>query len=187
MKLTTWNKGSQCSRWHNNPSVEGQKTCANHKHDPCCNNNKHSKGGGETEKQNPDIGFQYSKSMKGIHTADHYSVITQLWGKLSNSWMYLLNCCSFQCIFVFKTLKTNQKVKYNNFLHEVARSWISEVQNPNEFSFNELQWPEKQPPPLGPKRARPLSPDTLQGFQQSQIGQNCCWWRGQEELSCKRL
>jgi hypothetical protein len=31
--------------------------------------------------------------------------------------------------FVYRTLNTNKKVKYKNFLQEVGRSWISEVQN----------------------------------------------------------
>jgi hypothetical protein len=30
---------------------------------------------------------------------------------------------------VYRTLNTNKKVKYRNFLHKVGRSWISEVQN----------------------------------------------------------
>jgi len=80
---------------------------------------------------------------------------------------------------VFKTLKTNQKVKYNNFLHEVARSWI--------FSFNELQWPEKQPTPLGPKHATP-SPDRLyRDFSNHKWDKIVAGEEGQEELSCKRL
>jgi len=37
--------------------------------------------------------------------------------------------CTLQCCFVYRTLSTNKKVKYKNFLHEVGRSWVSEVQN----------------------------------------------------------
>jgi len=99
--------------------------------------------------------------------------------------MHLLNCRSFHCIFVFKTLKTNQKVKYNNSVHEVARSWISKVQNPNVSSSDKLQWPEKPLAPGGPKHAPPQADST--GISQTQMGQNCCWWSGQEELSCKKL
>jgi hypothetical protein len=32
-------------------------------------------------------------------------------------------------LFVYRTINTNKKVKYKNFLHEVGKSWISEVQN----------------------------------------------------------
>jgi hypothetical protein len=39
---------------------------------------------------------------------------------------------------------------YKNFLQEV-----SEVQNPNESSSDELQLPEKQSTPRGPKEASP--------------------------------
>ena len=43
--------------------------------------------------------------------------------------LYLLNCALFNAFFVYRALNTNKKVKYKNFLHEVGRSWISEVQN----------------------------------------------------------
>jgi hypothetical protein len=83
------------------------------------------------------------------------------------------------------TLNTNKKMKYKNFLHEVARSCTSEVQNPINSSSNELHWPEKQPTPRGPKQEPPKQ--TLRGFQQTQTGQNVCWWKGQEEVSCKTV
>jgi hypothetical protein len=60
--------------------------------------------------------------------------------------------CTLQCIFVHKT---QTKSMYKNFLHEVARSWIAEVQNPNRSSSDELQWPEKQPTVRGPNRHQP--------------------------------
>ena len=37
--------------------------------------------------------------------------------------------CALQCFFCVQGTKYKQKVKYKNFLHEVGRSWISEVQN----------------------------------------------------------
>jgi hypothetical protein len=49
----------------------------------------------------------------------------------------------FNAFFVYRTLNTNKKVK-NNFLHEVGRSWISEVQNRSASSSDDLQLPEKQ-------------------------------------------
>ena len=48
---TNYLKKGQHSGLHNIPGVEGQKTCANHKHDPCCNNNKHCK---ERQKNGPE-------------------------------------------------------------------------------------------------------------------------------------
>ena len=44
----------------------------------------------------------------------------------------------------FLCTKHKQKWTYENFLHEVGRSWISEVQYPIESSSDELKWPEKQ-------------------------------------------
>jgi len=52
---------------------------------------------------------------------------------------------------VYTTLKTNKKVKYTNFLHELGRSWISEIQNRSESSSEVLQLPEKQTTARGPK------------------------------------
>jgi len=56
--------------------------------------------------------------------------------------IYLLNGVLFNAFFVYGTLNTNN-VKYKNFLHEVGRSRISEVQNRSESSSNDLQLPEK--------------------------------------------
>jgi len=55
--------------------------------------------------------------------------------------LYPLNCVLFNAFFVCRTVNTN-KVKYKNFLHEVQRSWISEVQNRSESSSDDLQLPE---------------------------------------------
>jgi len=56
--------------------------------------------------------------------------------------LYLLNFVLFSAFFVYRTLNTN-KVKYKNFLHEVGRSWISEIQNSSESSSDDLHFPEK--------------------------------------------
>ena len=56
---------------------------------------------------------------------------------------------------MYRTLNTNKKVKYKNFLHEVGRSWISEVQNQSEPNSDDLQLPEKQTTPSGPKQDPP--------------------------------
>jgi len=69
--------------------------------------------------------------------------------------LYLLNCALFNAIFVYRTLNTNKKVKYKNFLHQVGRSWISEVQNQSESNSDDLQLSEKQTTPRGPKQDPP--------------------------------
>jgi len=61
--------------------------------------------------------------------------------------LYLLNCALFNAYLVYKTLYTNKKVKYKNFLHQGGRSWISE-----ESNSDDLQLPEKQTTPRWPKQ-----------------------------------
>jgi hypothetical protein len=56
---------------------------------------------------------------------------------------------------VYRTLNTKKNVYYKNFVHEVGRSWISEVQNRSESKSNDLQLPEKQTTPRGPKQDPP--------------------------------
>jgi hypothetical protein len=63
--------------------------------------------------------------------------------------LYLINCALFNAFCVYRTL-TNKKVRYKNFLLEVARFWISEVQITKSNS-DDLQMPEKQTSPTGPK------------------------------------
>ena len=62
--------------------------------------------------------------------------------------LYLPNCALFNAFCVYRTLK--QK-RYKNFLHEVTRSWISEVQITAKSNSDDLQMPEKQTTPRGPK------------------------------------
>ena len=69
--------------------------------------------------------------------------------------LYLLNCAFFNAFFAYGTLNTNKKVKYKNSLHEVGRSWISKVQNLSESNSDDLQLPEKQITPRGPKQDSP--------------------------------
>ena len=54
-----------------------------------------------------------------------------------------------------RTLNTNKKVKYKNFLLEAGRSWITEVQNRSESNSDDFQLPEKQTTPRGPKQDLP--------------------------------
>ena len=71
--------------------------------------------------------------MKGTERADqylsYYSVLrkTVKWSK--KMVLYLLNCALFNTFFVYRTLNTNKKVKYKNFLYKVRRSWKSDIQN----------------------------------------------------------
>jgi len=69
--------------------------------------------------------------------------------------LYLLKCAFFNAFFVYRTINTNKKVKYKNFLHEVGRLWISEIQNRSEPSSDELQLPERQTAPRGPEQDLP--------------------------------
>jgi hypothetical protein len=59
--------------------------------------------------------------------------------------------CTALCISCVENTKHKQKIKFKSFLHWVERSCISEVQNTTEPSSDELQWPERQPAPRGPK------------------------------------
>ena len=68
--------------------------------------------------------------------------------------------CTHRCIFCIQDTKYKQKLKYKNFLQEVGRSWISEVQNRSESSSDELQLPEKPTTSKGPKQDLP---DRLSG------------------------
>ena len=97
--------------------------------------------------------------MKGIDRADQYlnynSFLrtTVKWSK--KVVLYLLNCALFNAFFVCRTLNTNKKVKYKKFLHKVGRFLISEVQNRNESSSDDLQLPENKTTPRGPKQDPP--------------------------------
>jgi len=111
------------------------------------------------EIKKPYAVVQYNKFMKGVDRADQYlsncSVLrkTVKWSK--KVVLYLLNCALFNAFCVYRTLNTNKKVKYKNFLHEVGRSWISEVLDRGESDSDDLQLPEKQTTPRGPKQDPP--------------------------------
>ena len=106
----------------------------------------------------PYVVGQYNKFIKGIDRADQYlsfySVLrkTVKWSK--KVVLYLLNC-ALNAFFVYRTLNTNKKVKYKNFLHEVGMSGVPEVQNQSESNSDELQLPEKQTTPRVPKQDPP--------------------------------
>jgi len=75
---------------------------------------------------------QYNKFIKGVDRADqyltYYSVLKKTVKLSKKVVLYLLNCVLFNAFIVYRTLNTS-KIKYNKFLHETERSWISEVQN----------------------------------------------------------
>jgi len=91
---------------------------------------------------------QYNKFIKGVDRADqylnYYLVLKKTVKWLKKVVLYLLNCVLFSALFVYRMLNTS-KLKYNNFLHELGKSWMSEVQNRSESSSDDLQLPKKGP------------------------------------------
>jgi hypothetical protein len=69
--------------------------------------------------------------------------------------LYLLNCTLISAFFGYRTLNTNKKVSYKNFLHKVGRSWISENQNTTKSNSDNLQVSDKQSTPRRPKQVLP--------------------------------
>jgi hypothetical protein len=102
---------------------------------------------------------QYNKFMKGVDRADQYlsycSVLrkTVKWSEKSGTVSAKL--CSLNAFFVYRTLNTNKKVKYKNFLLEVGRNWLSEAHNRSESSSDDLQLPPKQTTPRGSNQDPP--------------------------------
>jgi len=84
------------------------------------------------EIKKPYAVVQYNEFIKGIDRADqylsYYSVLRKTVKWLKNVVQYLLNCALFNAFFMYRTLNTNKKVNYKNFLHEIGRTWISEIQ-----------------------------------------------------------
>jgi hypothetical protein len=99
--------------------------------------------------------------------------------------LYLLNCALFNAFFVYRIRNTNKKGKYKNFLHEVGRSWITEVQDRSKSKSYNLQLPEKQTTPRGPKQDLPgrLSSD----FRIHKLEKKFWWWGRKKEVSCKTV
>ena len=108
------------------------------------------------EIKKPYAVVQYNKFMKGEDRADqylsYYLVLrrTVKWSK--KVVLYLLNCAIFNAFFVYRTLSTNKKVESKNFVHQVGRSRISEVQNRSESSSDDHRLQEKQTTLRGPKQ-----------------------------------
>jgi len=103
------------------------------------------------EIKKPYAVVQYSKFIKDVDRADqylsYYSVLRKTVRWSEKSGIVYAKLCSLQPIFfLYRTLITNKKAKYKNFLHKVGRSWISEVQNWSESNSDDLQLPEKQTP-----------------------------------------
>ena len=147
-------------RWHNGASVEGDKACAD---DSVICEATIVNTGRKVRKTNMEIKkpyavVQYNKFIKGVDRADpylsYYWVLRKSVKWMKNVVLYLPNCMLFNTFFVYRTLNAN-KVKYKNFLHEVGRSWMPEVQNRSESNSDDLQLPEKQTSPRGPKKDLP--------------------------------
>ena len=89
---------------------------------------------------------QYNKFMKGrpvpqlLLNSEEKCTMVKKDGTVS------AKLCTLQCI-----LCVQDTHKQKSFLHEVARSWISEVQTTAKSNSDDLQMPEKQTTPRGPK------------------------------------
>jgi hypothetical protein len=135
--------------------VEGQEICAHDKYYPRCTivNTGRKDRKTKMEIKKPYAIVQYNKFMNGVDRADqylsYYSILRKSVKWLKNVVLYLLNCALFNAFCVYRTLK--QKVRYKNFLHEVERSCISEVQITAKSNSDDLRTPKKQTTPRGPK------------------------------------
>ena len=162
--------------------------CVSTIHDATIVNTGQKDGKTNMEIKKPYAGVQYNKFMNGMDRADqylsYYSVLRKSvkWSKKSSTVSAKL--CSLQRIFCVQDT-TNKKVKYKNFLHEAGKSWISEVQNRSESTSEDLQLPEKQTTPKGPKQDPPgrLSGD----FRIHKLEKNCWWFGGKKEVPSKTV
>jgi len=126
----------------------------NDKYDQRCNNYEHRK-----QRQKNKHGNKEALCCCPVDRTDWYlscysvQMKTVKWPK--KVVVYLLNCTLFNAFFVYRTVNTNKKVKYKNFLHGLGRCWISEDQNTTKSSSDDLQVSEKQSTPRGPKQDLP--------------------------------
>ena len=81
------------------------------------------------EIKKPYAVVQYNKSMvdRAGQYLSFYSGLRKTVKWSEKTMLYMLNCALINAFFVYRTLNTNKRVQYKNFLHEVGRSWISEV------------------------------------------------------------
>jgi hypothetical protein len=95
------------------------------------------------EVKKPYAVVQYNKFTMGLDRADQYlSFYSPLRKTVKSSKkvvLYVLNCALLNEFFVCRTINTHKKVKYKNFLHEVGRSWISEVQHRCKSNSDDCQ------------------------------------------------
>jgi hypothetical protein len=113
------------------------------------------------EIKKPYAAVQYNKFRKGVDRSDQYLSFYSV-QRNTVQWsikevLYLLKCAHFKAFFVYRTLNTNKKESTKKFVHEVGRSWMSEVQTRSE-SNSGLQLPEKQTTPRGTKKDQPGRP-----------------------------
>ena len=113
------------------------------------------------EIKKPYIVVQYNTFVKDVDGADqylsYYSVLkkTVKWSKKGDTTSAKLRALQriSLCTGHTHTLKPPPKVQ--NFLHKIGRSRISEVQNRSESRSDDLQLPEKETTPKGPKQDLP--------------------------------
>jgi hypothetical protein len=72
---------------------------------------------------------QYNMFMKGVDRADQYLTYYSLPRK-TVKWtekvaLWLINCALFNSLLVYKNLNLGSKLKYKEFLVQVAKVWVS--------------------------------------------------------------
>jgi hypothetical protein len=96
------------------------------------------------EIKKPYAVVHYGKFMRGVDRTDQYlsfyAVLRNTVKMVEKGGTVSAKLCTLQCIIfcVQDTKYTKKKLNYKNFLHEVGRSWISEVQNQSESSSDDL-------------------------------------------------
>uniref|UniRef100_A0A0N5C6W1 DDE_Tnp_1_7 domain-containing protein n=1 Tax=Strongyloides papillosus TaxID=174720 RepID=A0A0N5C6W1_STREA len=93
-----------------------------------CSIGKKSKNTGEEIKK-PICVHQYNANMKGVDRADQHLSYNSILRK-SVKWtkkavLYLINCGLFNAYRIYQTLNPDSKIRYKDFLLEVARNWLT--------------------------------------------------------------
>ncbi|MGL5708395.1 MAG: transposase, partial [Aeromonas sp.] len=77
----------------------------------------------------PSCVIDYNRYMKGVDLADQYMAFYSIWRK-TRKWtkriaFYLSNYALFNSFVVYNKLNATKKIKYEKFLLNIAKSWIS--------------------------------------------------------------
>jgi hypothetical protein len=97
----------------------------------------------------------------------YHSVLRETMKLSKKVLVYLVHCTLFSAFFVYKTLNRFRKTKYKKFLHELARSWISETECATESCSVNCSRQKRNLHQGGLNRTPP--PTTVQGLQET------CW------------